>query len=134
MYILAENAKGLVLVDMHAAHERITYERLKANLAHTSIHSQPLLAPITVNLSVREVGWVEENAALFAAVGLEVHALGPETVVVRSVPALLLGADERLLREMIADLGEFGASRRVQDAIDAALATMARQAGRCAPS
>ncbi|MEO6697579.1 MAG: DNA mismatch repair endonuclease MutL, partial [Gammaproteobacteria bacterium] len=86
IYILAENARGLVLVDMHAAHERITYERMKAALEGGGITSQPLLVPITVAVSGREADIAEQSAALFEELGFEIGRAGPETLVVRRVP------------------------------------------------
>ncbi len=126
LYILAENAVGLVLVDMHAAHERITYERLKVDLEQGGIGSQPLLVPVTVAVSPREVRWVEEQAEVFADLGLEVAPLGPETVVVRRIPAALAGTDVvQLLRDVLADLATHGSSSRLREAIHETLATMA---------
>ena len=125
-YILAENASGLVLVDMHAAHERITYERLKASLEQDGLPSQPLLAPVTVVASRRQVQLAEENAALLAAMGLEVTPLGPETLVVRGVPAPLAGADmAQLLHDVLADLSAHGRSDRVRETVQQLLATLA---------
>ncbi|TCO76968.1 DNA mismatch repair protein MutL [Plasticicumulans lactativorans] len=126
IYILAENATGLVLVDMHAAHERITYERLKQAHAAEGIRAQPLLVPHVFAASAREVDVVETAAAALAEFGLELAVLGPERVVVRQLPAILAGADpEALVRAVLADLIEHGASRRVGEAIDELLATFA---------
>ena len=126
VYVLAENAVGLVLVDMHAAHERITYERFKADLEQDGIRSQPLLVPITVALSRREIQLLEEHAQLLAGVGLEVTLIGPETAVVRQIPALLAGADAaQLLRDVLADLASYGTSDRVRQALDGTLSSMA---------
>jgi len=126
VYVLAENAEGLVLVDMHAAHERITYERLKAALAGQGVRSQPLLVPVSVAVSAREAELAEREAAALARLGLTVDRLGPETLAVRAVPALLQGADvERLLRDLLADLAVDGASSRLGEALNATLATMA---------
>jgi len=126
IYVLAENAAGLVLVDMHAAHERITYERLKTSLEQEGIRSQPLLVPITVTLSRREVQWVEERAELFANMGMEVAPLGPETVIIRRIPALLAGADAaQLLRDVLADLLTHGTSTRMGETLYETLSTLA---------
>ena len=125
-YILAENAAGLVLVDMHAAHERIVYERLKSELAREGIRCQPLLVPVTVTVSRSESEWVSEEPGLFSALGLELALLGPEVVVVRQVPALLAGVDvAQLVRDVLADLLVHGTSTRVPDHINHLLATMA---------
>ncbi|HYQ91388.1 MAG TPA: DNA mismatch repair endonuclease MutL, partial [Candidatus Competibacteraceae bacterium] len=126
IYILAENAAGLVLVDMHAAHERIVYERLKADLAQGGIVSQPLLLPVTVAVSPREGRLAEEYADSLAELGLEVAPLGPETVVVRRIPAALAGADvAQLARDVLADLATYGSSERVRERLHELLATLA---------
>jgi len=126
IYILAENESGLVLVDMHAAHERITYERLKRALSAKQIRSQPLLVPLTVAVSRREADLAEDHAELFRQLGMTVGRMGDETLVVREVPVLLQGTDaERLLRDLLADLTVFGESGRVASEIDKVLATMA---------
>jgi DNA mismatch repair protein MutL len=125
IYILAENADGLVVVDMHAAHERIGYEKLKA--AHDSIglRSQPLLVPVTMAVAEREADTAETEAGTLAQLGFEVTRSGPQSLSVRSVPALLAQADPAaLLRDVLADLHEHGESRRVASARDALLATM----------
>lgn len=126
IYILAQNAAGLVLVDMHAAHERITYERLKRGFEGEGIRAQPLLVPVTVAVSEREVALAEEAAAAFAELGLEIDRLGPERLVVRQVPALLRDADvAALVRDVLADFSEHGISTRLREAHNAVLATMA---------
>jgi DNA mismatch repair protein MutL len=125
-YVLAENAAGLVVVDMHAAHERILYERLKAALAQGGIQTQALLVPVAVSVGPRERQWVEEHGALFTQAGLNVEALGPETVVVRRIPALLAGLDVAgLVRDLLADLAADEASDRSERAILAVLAGLA---------
>ena len=126
IYILAENESGLVLIDMHAAHERITYERLKQSLSERQLGSQPLLVPLAVAVSRREADLAEEHSALFKRLGMAVDRIGDETLVVREVPVLLQGTDsERLLRDLLADLVVFGNSERVESEIDKVLATMA---------
>ncbi len=126
VYILAENSAGLLLVDMHAAHERITYERFKQTHADGGITSQPLLLPLTVAVSQREADLAESQADLFIELGLEVGRLGLDRVVVRSIPALLQGADaEQLLRDVLADMLEHGVSERVHEEINTVLSTMA---------
>lgn len=126
IYILAENAHGLVLVDMHAAHERITYERMKAALEGEGIASQPLLLPITVNVSTREADIAEENAGLFEELGFEVGRSGSETLVVRRVPTLLHDADvTSLLRDVLSDLITHGTSTRIREHINGLLGTLA---------
>ncbi|MEM8816536.1 MAG: DNA mismatch repair endonuclease MutL [Pseudomonadota bacterium] len=126
VYILAENAHGLVLVDMHAAHERITYERLKRQFDDKSLVRQPLLVPVSVSVAESEANLVETERAVFERVGLLVDRTGPGSVSIREAPALLRQADpESLLRDMLADLGEAGRSNRVEDACHDLLATMA---------
>jgi len=126
VYILAENRHGLIIVDMHAAHERIVYERLKLGREGEGIRVQPLLVPVTLRLSVAEAELVEDSRELLAALGLEVERLGVDGAVVRAVPALLCEADaERLVRDVIADIRTWGDSDRVRERIDETLATMA---------
>ncbi|MBX3701654.1 MAG: DNA mismatch repair endonuclease MutL [Dokdonella sp.] len=126
IYVLAENAHGLVLVDMHAAHERITYERLKDACAGEGIRSQLLLVPLALALSEREAAIVEEQQARFAELGFDVVRSGPQGVLVRRIPVLLDGADVTgLVRDVIADLAVHGQSRRVEESSNELLATMA---------
>ena len=126
IYILAQNRMGLVLVDMHAAHERITYERFKQSYHGQGITCQPLLLPVSVAVSSREADLAEANHELFKGIGLEVSRLGRESLAVRKIPALLQGADaEKLLRDLLSDLMEYGDTKRVREEIDRVLATMA---------
>jgi DNA mismatch repair protein MutL len=126
VYILAENAQGLVLVDMHAAHERITYERMKTAFDGEGVRSQPLLVPLTIAVSEAEARLPEEFADVFSELGFVVESIGPETIIVRQVPSLLREADiEGLLRDVLSDLTTYGTSRRVREAINELLATMA---------
>jgi len=126
IYILAENAAGLVLVDMHAAHERISYERLKTSLAQEGIRTQPLLVPVTVTLPPRDMRIIENQGELLATMGLEVAPLGPETAVIRALPALLADADAaQLLRDVVADINTHGDSQRVRETINELLGTLA---------
>jgi DNA mismatch repair protein MutL len=126
IYILAENAGGLVLVDMHAAHERITYERLKTSRDQEGIRSQPLLVPQSVAVSQREVQVAGEHGALFQRLGLAVDVAGEESLVIRQIPVSLRDSDvEQLLRDVLADLIEFGSSERIEAHMDEILSTMA---------
>ena len=126
IYILAQNREGLVLVDMHAAHERITYERLKAAQAGEGIRSQPLLVPVSLAVSRREADRAEQHRTELAALGVELDRLGPETLVVRQVPSLLARGDaEALVRDILADLEGEGGSTRLQEAMNEVLSTMA---------
>lgn len=125
-YVLAENSVGLVVVDMHAAHERILYERLKTTLAQGGVKTQVLLTPITLAIGPRERQLVEEYSALFAQAGLDIAVLGPETVAVRQIPTLLAGLDiAGLVRDMLADLAAHEASDRSERAILDLLASVA---------
>ena len=125
-FILAQNSEGLVIVDAHAAHERVTYERLKEAYHGTGIMRQPLLVPITLNVSAREADIAEARGELFGSLGLEVDRSGPESVTIRAVPLLLHDADaERLLRDLLADLAETGRSDRIEQMSDELLAGIA---------
>lgn len=126
IYILAENADGLILVDMHAAHERITYERLKGAVAAQGIQQQPLLVPVTVQVSEPEIAAWQAQPELFQQLGLEIEQLDEQVLVVRSVPDLLLQADiAQLLRDVLADLVAFEHTTRVEDSINELLSCMA---------
>jgi len=126
VYILSQTADGLVLVDMHAAHERIVYERLKRAWVEHGVQSQPLLVPIAVKVSSREADLAEEQQPVLEELGLAISRVDQETLVVRGVPAMLRGADvERLLRDLLSDLVVHGSSNRVREHVDSILATMA---------
>jgi DNA mismatch repair protein MutL len=125
-YILAENPQGLVIVDMHAAHERIVYERLKRQFGVASLEAQPLLIPASFAATLAEVATAEEQAQTLLALGLDVSALAATTLVVRSRPAALADADPvALTRAVLADLALHEASRVVERARDELLSTMA---------
>jgi len=125
IYILAQAQGGLVLVDMHAAHERTTYERLKQSLAGKRIAAQPLLVPVAINVSAAEADEAEKHAALFDELGIEISRSGPAQLLLRSMPALLPSADPAtLVRDMLADLREQGTGGAMQ-ALERALGTMA---------
>jgi DNA mismatch repair protein MutL len=126
IYILSETPNGVILVDAHAAHERVSYERLKRQYEQGAVAQQPLLLPIKIQVSSREADLAEQSHEYFAGLGLEVNRSGPETLVLRSVPALLAGCDaETLLRDVLADLSEHGTSQRIQQRANGILATMA---------
>jgi DNA mismatch repair protein MutL len=125
-FILAQNNDGLVIVDAHAAHERVTYERLKKAVHGDGIVSQPLLVPTTLAVSEKEADLAEDRAELLAALGVVVDRTGPEQLSVRAVPALLAGSDaEQIVRDVLADLAETGASDRVEQLLDNLLAGVA---------
>lgn len=126
IYILSQAADGMIVVDMHAAHERIGYEALKRAHDGEGVRLQPLLVPQTVAVSEREADVAEQEAATLAELGFEVSRSGPQSLMLRSVPALLAQGDtEALLRDVLADLREHGESRRVRAARDELLSTMA---------
>lgn len=126
IYVLAENAQGLVIVDMHAAHERIVYERLKTQMAQDTLPSQPLLIPVTFAATPQEMAAAEAHRDTLLAVGLDIDPLGPTTLAVRSRPMALSQADvAELARSVLADLAGFDASTVVQRAQHELLATMA---------
>ena len=126
VYILAENADGLVIVDMHAAHERITYEKLKRGFDDRNLVRQPLLVPETISVAESEANLIEQSGDMLAGLGLVVERAGPTQVTVREVPALLKNSDiESLLRDVLSDLAQAGQSNRIADAGDEFLATMA---------
>lgn len=126
IYILAQTRQGLIIVDMHAAHERITYERMKQALETETLISQPLLVPVSVAVSQKEAGVAEHHGEELAAFGILVERMGPETLVVRQLPALLRGADAgQLLRDVLADLITDGSSDRIQAQTHELLGTIA---------
>ena len=126
IYILAENTQGLVVVDMHAAHERIVYERLKTQLDGASITSQPLLIPATFAATPQEVATAEACAEVLPTLGLEITAFSARTLAVRAVPGTLADGDPvELARSVLAELGQHDASTVVQRAQNELLSTMA---------
>ncbi|MGY6631869.1 MAG: DNA mismatch repair endonuclease MutL [Wenzhouxiangella sp.] len=126
VYVLAENAEGLVMVDMHAAHERIVYEQLKQRWADDRVRSQRLLVPERLAVSSREVNAVERHLEGLGRLGFELDLAGPETLLLRAVPSLLAQANPiGLIRDVLADLVELGDSSRVDTALDELLSTMA---------
>ncbi|HEY8608823.1 MAG TPA: DNA mismatch repair endonuclease MutL [Noviherbaspirillum sp.] len=126
IYVLAQNRAGLVLVDMHAAHERILYEQLKNALDADAMQVQPLLIPVTFYADPVEVGTVEENAGALQALGFDITALSPTTLAVRAIPALLKNADaQSLARDVLRDVREFGGSRVLVERRNEMLATLA---------
>lgn len=126
IYVVAQNAEGMVLVDMHAAHERITYERLKESWQQARVQSQPLLVPYSLAVSTKEAALAADSQEAFAQLGFEVAQVGPESITIRAIPALLRGADvEALIRDVLADLLTHGITTRVEGEIDELLSTMA---------
>lgn len=126
VYILAENEQGLIMVDMHAAHERITYEKMKAAFQQEGIQSQPLLVPETLAVSVREADIAEERQAWLASLGFTVERVSEESLIVRQVPTALSDLDiVALLRDVLSDIVVHNSSDRIEAAIDELLSTMA---------
>lgn len=126
IYILAQNQKGLVLVDQHAAHERIVYERLKSQYDTGAIQSQPLLVPHRLSVSQREADVAEQRTELFAQLGFQVERSGPESLFIRDTPALLRHADvDALVRDVLSDLIETQNSDRLREHLDEKLSSMA---------
>jgi DNA mismatch repair protein MutL len=124
--VLAENAQGLVIVDMHAAHERVVYERLKASLGERALQAQPLLVPLSLAATPQEMAAAEQHAQALHALGLDVAPLSSATLVVRSRPSALPDADlAELVRAVLGELAQLDASEVVQRARDELLATMA---------
>ena len=126
IYILSQNAHGLVVVDMHAAHERITYERLKIAVDNQNVQSQPLLVPITLSVSEGEADAADQFADEFARFGVILQRAAPESIMIRQIPVILQQAEvERLVTDMLADLMQHGSSDRIQAHRNEILGTMA---------
>ena len=126
VFILAENAEGLIVVDMHAAHERITYEHLKRSMSEDNIRSQPLLVPVSLATSKKEADYAESNKAVFETLGFQLDRLDAEKLVIRAVPSLLKDTDvESLVRDVLSDLVMHGTTDRIQAAMNEILGTMA---------
>jgi len=126
IFILAETEKGIILVDAHAAHERVNYERLKKQYHSGNVPSQPLLLPLKIQVSESEADLAEQHHAFFTALGFELNRSSPETIVLRSTPALLGKEDmDTLVRDILADIIENGMSQRVLDRSNEILSTMA---------
>jgi DNA mismatch repair protein MutL len=126
IYILAENSRGLIIVDMHAAHERITYERMKKSADAEGMKTQPLLVPISVAISEKEGAIVDEYAAHFEELGFDIQLASAESIMVRGIPSLLSRVNaEQLVRDVLSDFLEYGSTLRIQEHKDAILSTMA---------
>jgi DNA mismatch repair protein MutL len=126
IYVLAQNTRGMVLVDMHAAHERILYEQIKNALDADALQVQPLLIPVTFYADAVEVGTVEENGEVLSSLGFDIAIMSPTTLAVRAVPALLKNADaQSLARDVLRDVREFGGSRVLLERRNELLGTLA---------
>jgi DNA mismatch repair protein MutL len=126
VYVLAQNPAGLVMVDMHAAHERIVYEQLKDQLDRADLASQPLLVPIPMTATTDEVEQAEGARDTLASLGFDIGVAGPRELVIRAVPSLLADLDApSMLRSVLADMREFGASRVLVERRNELLSTIA---------
>ncbi|WP_417553196.1 DNA mismatch repair endonuclease MutL [Marinomonas fungiae] len=126
IYILSETEQGMIIVDMHAAHERIVYERMKTAFYSKNVPSQPLLVPINVSISQAEADLVEDNHEVFVQFGFNIERSGPESVMVREVPVILIDGDiESLVRDVISDLVVNGTTDLLQARANELMATMA---------
>jgi DNA mismatch repair protein MutL len=126
IYILAQNKEGLIIVDMHAAHERITYERMKTACANEALTVQPLLVPLSLSVSQAEALCAEEQQQALEKIGVGVERVSDESIVVRRIPSILRDANiEQLVRDVLSDVMEFGDSERIQAHQDELLSTMA---------
>ena len=126
VFIIAENQHGLIIVDMHAAHERITYERMKEKFAEDALRNQKLLVPIQVNVSSREVNAVETHRSWFEQLGFEITITGEESLVIRKIPAMLANADvENLIKDVLSEIVALGSSQKIEAQINEIMSTMA---------
>ncbi|MBN1008143.1 DNA mismatch repair endonuclease MutL [Amphritea pacifica] len=126
VFVLAQNDAGLVVVDMHAAHERVVYERMKQAYEMEGVRSQPLLVPVSMAVSSMEADCAEEQAQVFSKLGFEIARMGEETLVVRQVPVALASADiSKLILDVLGDMAQFGTSQKIQQHTNELLATMA---------
>lgn len=126
IYILAENTQGLIVVDMHAAHERVVYERMKTAFDAGRVQAQPLLVPQTLAVSEKEVACAENHVDVFQQLGFVVEVAGPESLLIRQIPVSLKNAHvEQLVRDVLSDLIQYGSSDRIKQHINELLSTMA---------
>ncbi|BBB14919.1 DNA mismatch repair protein MutL [Candidatus Rickettsiella viridis] len=126
IYILAQNTEGLIIVDIHAAHERILYERLKQAIENTVVNSQALLLPISLHLSSKEAEILQEYLALFTQFGFEIENLAAETIIVRKIPSLLAHIDsQQFIHDVLSDLHENENSQRFSEKINELLSSIA---------
>jgi DNA mismatch repair protein MutL len=126
IYILAENAQGLIVVDMHAAHERVVYERMKTAFEQGSVQAQPLLVPQTLAVSEKEVACAESHTEVFQQLGFVVGVAGPESLLIRQIPVSLKNANvEQLVRDVLSDVIQYGSSDRIKQHVNELLSTMA---------
>lgn len=126
IYILAQNKQGMIIVDMHAAHERITYERMKTACLNEELKMQPLLVPLSISISAREAECAESQKEVLLGIGIELERASTESIIVRQIPSILRDANiEQLVRDVLSDVLEHGSSDRIQSHQDELLSTMA---------
>lgn len=126
VFIIAENSDGMIVVDAHAAHERITYERMKSDVRADGLAAQPLLVPQSISASVGQVEAAQQYSSLFEKLGFEIDVVSDESLVIRQIPMLLNSANvEQLIYDVLVDLEKFGTSDKIDAHIDELLATMA---------
>ena len=126
LYVIAQNQQGMIIVDTHAAHERVTYEKLKSAYEEQGIQTQPLLVPAAIAVSEKEADTAEQYIEAFKQLGFELTRNAPESLLIRQVPVLLGNADaETLVRDVLADLITHGSSERIKEAVNEVLSTMA---------
>jgi len=126
VFIIAENKQGMVIVDMHAAHERITYEWMKNSMQESEIRSQSLLVPIAMSVSERETHAVEEYSEWFQKLGFEIQPASKESIIIRKVPSILIKTDiEELIKDVLSEIVTLGSSRKIEAGMNEILASMA---------
>ena len=126
VYILAQNKEGIILVDMHAAHERITYERMKLACQNEELKMQPLLVPLSIAVSQAEANCAEAQQLVLLNLGIEIERVSDEAIVIRQIPSILKDSNvEQMVRDVLSDVLEFGSSDRIQSHQDDLLSTMA---------
>jgi DNA mismatch repair protein MutL len=126
VYILAQNKEGIIIVDMHAAHERITYERMKLACQNEELKMQPLLVPLSISVSQAEANCAEAQQKILLNLGIELERVSDEAIVIRQIPSILKDSNvEQMVRDVLSDVLEFGSSDRIQSHQDELLSTMA---------
>jgi DNA mismatch repair protein MutL len=126
IYIVSQNKGGMIIVDMHAAHERIIYERMKLACQNEELKMQPLLVPLSIAVSQPEAELAESQQEVLLSLGIELDKVAEESIIVRQIPSILRNANiEQLVRDVLSDISEYGSSDRIQAHQDELLSTMA---------